>query len=266
MSRSLKYRCAEKIFNLIFVFFLVPGICLAETKTSLWGVKKSVHFIVYYQDSAGEYVNELIDKAEQYYGSITEELGFTRFDDFWTWDKRCKIYIYATAKEYQFGTGRPSWSVGSVDIVARTINTFNYEKSFLETILPHEMTHLIFREFVGYVFLPLWLDEGMACFEEKANIEERLVVAEGLVRSGMYMSIAKLNQINQRNLVMPNIFYSESASIIHFLFQKYGNDKFVDFCRMMRDTKGDWQLCLKEVYKFRNLDDMDKEWTAFLTR
>ena len=49
----------------------------------MWNVKTSSHFIVYCKEDECDYVDALIEKAEQYYDNITYEFGFTRFDDFW---------------------------------------------------------------------------------------------------------------------------------------------------------------------------------------
>ncbi|MDD5594761.1 MAG: peptidase MA family metallohydrolase [Candidatus Omnitrophica bacterium] len=246
------------------ILFLLTNSCYAQVSASYWSVKKSQHFIVYFQSASPGYVDELTNKAEEYYNSIVTELGFTRFDDFWTWDKRCKIYLYPSAKEYQHATGRPSWSGGSANIVERRIDTFLYEKDFMQTVLPHEMGHLIFREFVGYrTSLPLWLDEGIASFQEQSSRDERIITVQGLVASGLFIPLDRLTMIEANNLMMPNVFYGESVSIIDFLLKKYGRDKFVDFCRELRDSK-EWKMSLGKVYGFKDIDDMNSEWIKYL--
>ena len=62
---------------------------------------------------------------------------------------------------------------------------------------------------------------------------------------------------------MPGVFYAEAASVIEFLLQKYGKEKFVDYCRKLRDNKN-WELSLKEVYKFEDLSEMNEKWLEFL--
>ena len=250
---------------LAMTIFILCGYARAATfEESFWEVKKSNHFAVYYKSSESvDYVNDVLRYAERYYDSITEQLGFRRFE-FWTWEKQCKIYIYPTPKDYYDATGQPGWSGATAYIKERTIKTFVHREEFLETILPHEMTHLIFREFVGYnVELPLWLDEGMASLQEQNSRKQHLLIAVILTKSNVFIPLQKLTRIKQEGLVMPGVFYAEAASVIEFLLQKYGKEKFVDYCRKLRDNKN-WELSLKEIYDFKDLSEMNEKWVAFL--
>lgn len=246
------------------IFFLLTTSCFAQVSTSFWTVKKSDHFVVYFRDAPAGYVEDLIKEAEDCYNSITTKLGFTRFEDFWTWENRCKIYLYPTREDYQRATGRPGWSGATVDITTRTINTYLFEKDFLQIVLPHEMGHLVFREFVGYkTTLPLWLDEGIAILQERQNQQDRLSLVQGLVFSGLHIPLEKLIEIDKDNLVFAQVFYAESFSVVNFLLQKYGTDKFIDFCRYLRDKK-DWKKGLRAVYGFKDISQMNDEWIEFL--
>ncbi|MDO8536204.1 MAG: peptidase MA family metallohydrolase [Candidatus Omnitrophota bacterium] len=250
----------------IAVFFLYADSVASTFEESFWEVKKSNHFAVFYKSSeSNDYVNDVLQYAERYYESITEEFGFTRFE-FWTWEKQCKIYLYPTAKEYYDATGQPSWSGATAYLKERTIKTFVKREEFLETILPHEMTHLIFREFVGYnTDLPLWLDEGMASLQEKKNRKQHLLIAAVMVRSNVFIPLTKLTGIQKEGLVMPGVFYAEAASVIEFFLEKYGKEKFVDYCRDLRDNKN-WRTSLAKVYGFKDLSEMNKKWMEFLSQ
>jgi hypothetical protein len=250
--------------TIIAALFLCGTANGATLEESFWENKKSAHFTVYYKSTeSNDYVNEVLQHAERYYESITEKLGFRRFD-FWTWEKACKIYLYPTSKEYYDATGQPEWSGATAYIKERVIKTFVRREQFLETILPHEMAHLIFREFVGYgTPLPLWLDEGVSSLMESDQSKQHLFLARTLAKSGIFIPLPKLTRIVREGLVMPGVFYAEAASVIEFLLQKYGKEKFVDYCRKLRDNKN-WELSLKEVYQFKDLSDMNEKWLEFL--
>ncbi|UCD15160.1 MAG: hypothetical protein JSV34_05430 [Candidatus Omnitrophota bacterium] len=247
----------------LLTFLRLPE-CLAQKQKNDWIIKKGSHFIIYHAANfSSKDVRQLLRKAESYYSSITEEFGFRRFN-FWTWDNRCKIYLYSSSEDYYNNTKQPQWSRASVHVKERAIHAFSINQYFLDTILPHEMGHLIFREFVGYyTSLPLWLDEGIATFVERDKGENRLARAREIVRSFSFISLKGLTEVNSSNIKSPDVFYAEAASIIEFLLREYGREKFVEYCRYLRDKK-DWYEGLLDVYGFTDLYDMNNKWMDFL--
>jgi hypothetical protein len=254
------------------LFFLCLGFMgrsFAEIDQASWNEKKSTHFIVYSQQASGEYVDEVIRQAEIYYNSITEELGFTRFSSFWTWENRTKIYVCDSLAEYRKRTNQPVWAASEVNVIKKEMLTFVDRDEFFDMILPHELGHIIFREFVGYRRkLPLWLDEGIASFLEKKNRNDRLMLAKLSVRMPSFMSFDQLQQTQRVNMLMPQVFYAESASIINFLFDEYGREKFFDFCHALQKSRPgqEWTEAFFGVYKFKDFTDMESKWIAYLSK
>ncbi|MEM4155647.1 MAG: hypothetical protein QXQ38_02855, partial [Archaeoglobaceae archaeon] len=131
-------------FFLIAFFFL--GIC---TFAQNWQEKKGEHFIIYFSSLSEEnFAKEVLDKAEKYYQEIAVDLGYPRYKEFWLWDKRVKIYIYPDQEAFLKATGQPSWSHGVAEYATKKISSFLGSKDFLDSVLPHEIAHLIFRDFV----------------------------------------------------------------------------------------------------------------------
>jgi len=233
--------------------------------SSLWQTEKSQHFIIYYQEDTTGFVKELINRAEKYYNSIVDELGFRRFD-FWSWDNRAKIYLYKDNPSYIKDTRRAAWSGAMVSVKTRTIKTYIGQDNFFDSILPHEMTHIIFREFIGERDdLPLWLDEGIACSQEKASLVNRLAVAKNIINQNAYLKFNHLFQIRDFALIVPYTFYAESASIIVFLMEEYGSAKFLDFCRKLRDA-APWKQALLETNNFFNFEEMERAWKSYILK
>lgn len=252
-------RAVKWILLISIIFFSTEGYAAVKFENT----KKSAHFVIYYQQAPVEYINQVARKAEHCYRSITEYLGYRRFN-FWLWDNRCKIFLYPNREEYLKDTGCASWSSGHVYIIKKEIRTYIWQDKFFDTILPHEMGHIIFREFVGYKkTLPLWLDEGVACMQE-SDSQERLVIAKGLVRWKLYIDLNELSKIKTTSLIMPFIFYSQSASTVDFLLRNYGRKKFVDFCRQLRDEEN-WEEALKSVYNLKDLKQLEELWSSDLT-
>jgi len=236
----------------------------AQAQEKVWAnIEKSKHFIVYYDQAPSEYINRLMTDAERYYKNITDYLGLMRFE-FWVWDNRCKIYLYPDAETYLKTTGVAAWSRGHVQIIKKEISTYIWQELFFDTILPHEIGHIIFRELVGYnKSLPLWLDEGVACMQEYES-KDRLTTAKCLVNLKLYTHIEDLSKIRDSAVIIPFIFYNEAASILDFLLRRFGRDKFVSFCRSLRD-ESNWQQSFQGVYKLKNLNELEKLWVADLT-
>ncbi len=255
----------KKIFLfLAILFFPLGGIC-AEVDSALWQTEKSQHFIIYYQQDSTGFVKELVNRAENYYNSIVDELGFRRFD-FWSWENRAKIYLYQDNASYIKDTQRAAWSGAMVSIKTRTIKTYIGQSIFFDSILPHEMTHIIFREFIGgRNDLPLWLDEGIASSQEKSNLASRMTTAKDIINQNNYLKFDNLFVVKDYILIVPNIFYAESASIIVFLIREYGNEKFLDFCRRLRD-KEPWKQALLETYRFSNFEEMEGAWKNYILK
>ena len=211
-------------------------------------------------------MSDLTAKAEDYYNSIVDGLGFRRFD-FWSWDNRAKIYLYRNAEDYHRDPHRVSWSGAEVSVTNKTIASFFGQDGFIDSILPHEMGHIIFREFVSTkINLPLCIDEGVACSQEESQLPSRMQFARELVLRNNYLPFSKLFNINETNkIILPQLFYSQSASIIVFLLQEYGKDNFLEFSRKLRDGE-EWQNALLKVYRFSSLDELEESWKNFMLK
>ena len=257
----------KNIVLIAFVFLFI-GPVYAQVDNSLdsneWKEEKSKHFIIYYQEASSKYISKVKRYAEHYYKSITNYLGFRRFN-FWTWEKRCKIYLYPSREEYLKDTGRISWSKGSVHVIKKEIVTYAREAEFFDHVLPHEMGHIIFRELVGFdKKLSLWIDEAVAVLQEEDRAKY-LAGARNLARQGNYVFLSELASVSDYGQIRPDVFYSQAASIVHFLLEKFGRNKFVIFCRCLRDGEG-WEEALLSTYKFENLEGLEKAWINSLSK
>jgi hypothetical protein len=254
------------LITMLFILSVCPA--ASPQQDQEWKVYKSTHFLIYYKNAEVSQLSQVALKAEQYYDNITEDLGFNRFN-FWTWDNRARIYMYDTQKDYMRATGDPAWAAGQAEINSKRIQSFFSAKGFLENILPHEMAHIIFREMVGFnnPSIPLWLDEGVAVFQEKKSSSVRSELA-GKMLKGNFISLADLSKTNVGNIrSSPNVdlFYMESFSLVNYLVSDYGKDKFVLFCQNLRDKK-DLPRALAATYSFKDLQDFEDSWRKYLAR
>ena len=248
--------------------FLGRNLCAEDVE---WQEKKSTHFIVYSApDIEKGYVDKVISTAEKYYHSLEDKLGFRRFN-YWTWEKRVKIYIYSDKASYLEVSGRPEWSGGSVDIANKIIESYYWEDFFFERMLPHELAHIVFREYIGQkTSLPLWLDEGFACFNEQ-DYSQRYVRRVLLwVKNGKApIDYNILNDFTQQGIhtapsesSMAHYYYS--VSLVDYLWQAFGRDKFRKFCKAIKEEGNSAQEALFSVYQFKDTGELNKGWTDYL--
>ena len=244
---------------------LSPSLLFAQAE---WSELKGDHFIIYYQ-SDEPFAHEMLRKSEEYYKRIGEELGYERYSDFWQWDNRVKIYIYATQEEFLKATGRQNWSHGVADYTKKEISSYVWKEGFLESLLPHEITHLIFRDYVGFEGeIPLWLDEGVAQWQESAK---RPIVKEAMrnaLSKGKGYNLKDLTEIDIRTVSYApavELFYIQAMSVVDFLIKKKGSDVFIFFCRQLRDGKS-MDEALKFTYptSIRSLNELEEQWRQYI--
>jgi len=274
------------LWVLVFIFSFLTLIFAEE-----WKALNGEHFILYYtQDEISS--KEILDKAEIYYQRIASDLGYPRYSEFWTWDKRVKIYIYPDRESFLKATGQPGWSIGMADYSRKHIVSYAGSQGFLDSVLPHEMAHLIFRDFVGFKGeVPLWLDEGVAQWNEEAKRKEMRSKIKECLSKNMLLSLEDMMRLNIRNIKdkdavyvrstkmddgsygilflsgenLVNTYYLQSVSLVDFLITRFGSDNFTHFCRQLRDGKS-----LDEALRFtyptymQSLEQLEKEWRAYI--
>lgn len=236
-----------------------------------WQELKGEHFLIYFTADE-KFAREVLNKAELYYRNIASEFGYARYSEFWTWDKRVKIYIHPERSSFQKATAQPAWSQGVADYKNKQIVSYVWSQGFLESLLPHEIAHLVFRDFIGFKSeVPLWLDEGAAQWAEEFKRQQVKIIAGQLLKNNtllsldemMRLDIRKVNENDADKLV--NIYYLQAASLVGFLIEKYGSDSFTDFCRQLRDGKS-LQEALKSAYPayIRSLQELENRWRQYL--
>jgi hypothetical protein len=117
--------------------------------------------------------------------------------------------------------------------------------------------------------VPLWMDEGVAQWEEDAKREEALQVMPMLVARADIFTLETLMTLDIRREADPRkvaIFYTQSISLIDFLVKNFGAASFTDFCRELRDGKplGD---ALRAAYphSLRSIEDLEDRWRKYVT-
>ncbi len=279
---------------MLFIFGGACGLCLPPNDTAWaqsWQELKGKHFIVHYAQDKRD-AQGILNKANNYYGSIAREIGYPRYSDFWTWNNRVKVYIYPDHASYLKATGRPEWSHGMANYAEKVIISYRWGEGFADTILPHEIAHLVFRDFVGFKSdIPLWLDEGVSQWAETKNREARKQEVLKDFAKGELISLGDLLAMNlpaiskyenvqiragvgkggKSGVLFLNptaavrVYYLESFSLVGFMIERYGSLKFADFCRQLRDGHS-VEEAIRRAYspQMKNLNDLETNWIKYL--
>jgi len=261
-----------KIFANILIFssFISLGFSAYSQDTELLQLRSN-HFIIrYHKDVSKSYVYKIKDIAEKYYRIITQEFNFVR-DKPWIWDKRATIFIEKDKEAYEARSSCASWSAACVDYQRKIIYSYPQSSSFATTLV-HELTHIIFHEYIKGGSVPLWLDEGMATYiENKKSIghyDRSLYRLKRKIKDGSYIKFAELNLVTSMSLDGASddyvkSFYLESFSIVNFIIKKYGRYKFSQLLKHIGSGYSLEASLNKVIYNFRNLEDLEKEWKTF---
>jgi hypothetical protein len=258
------------ICALVFWGCLLP----VTVQAAAWQEESSKHFRVFYVDDAS-FAASVLEWAEHYYTQITLDLGLThvitRDRVPWLWDQRCRIYLYPDRQSYLHATGAPAWSGGMVKYRERVVYSFLGATSFLEKTLPHELAHILFREYVGFdnAIVPRWLDEGVAQYAELGKREESLDLMSQALSQGVYIPLGHLQTLPVNGVTgdVARVFYSQAVTLVHFFLEYYGSRRFIQLCSNLRDGyRLERALSFATSGSVQSLDQLEQAWRQFLMR
>lgn len=231
-----------------------------------WKEEAGTHFIAYHETNA-VFAERVLRTAEAYYVTISRKLGFPRYENFWLWENRCRLYIYENRSRYLHFTRQPLWSDGFADYDKRYIASHEEAQEFENVLLPHELTHLLFRDFIGKnnYRIPRWIEEGVAVSQEEPKLDQFEALVKHAIAQGRYIPVSLLSHVQlvgQSDPAAIQLFYAEAQSVVRFLMEGAG-DRFLRFCVDLRDGKS-MEEALRRNYRqsFSSLDDLERKWLA----
>lgn len=253
------------LINLVLSLSLI--FCFSSEQLNWQGLKGD-HFIVYYEKDE-TLAKEVLDKAEVYYKKIADDLGYARHSKFWLWEQRVKIYICQNRIEYLISTHQPQWSGGFADYKNKQIITYRWDEGFLDSFLPHEIAHLILRDFIGFnPEIPLWLDEGVAQWAEVAKRKETEQMMKKVIEENKFIPLREFTKMEIRassDTNLAKLYYMQSVSIVEFIIERFGPDTLRELCRQLRDGKSLPQaLRFSTSAKIKDLDDLEEGWVKYV--
>jgi hypothetical protein len=130
--------------------------------------------------------------------------------------------------------------------------------------LAHELSHLYSDNFyVGYSRIPLWLEEGLATYNESVNPASKLKsVRQAASRGDLVPFIDLPAAIRDANIGVTNLAYAEGATVFQFINAQWGEAKLVEFLSAFRGTTSLDNVTTR-VFEMNSVD-FELAWRAWL--
>jgi hypothetical protein len=267
----------KAILLVTIIFFAHTVFAFSNLRGGLPGSYRSMNFEVYAPSKKKAKIVCL--KSEKYYKELLRKLRYGGI-----LDKKCRIYVYDNHADYYSslhaaGIKIPKWSGGCH--LPRRYFDYGYpvvcgfvSDSFLKVVLPHELTHAIFAEFVYGTrieeqrlnSLPLWIDEGMAVYmQEESDYKKRCKKA---LKDNEFISLQKLISFKKypADEIELAYFYAQSPSLTEFLISAYGGSKFLSLSKKSVFDDEPMDELIEKVYygKINSLQELENDWVAYI--
>ncbi len=223
-----------------------------------------------------ENARQISEQAEASYSRIMVDTNLFSFHP----SELYQIVVYASADEYRAKTRMPFWSGGVT--VRNSIYTF--QGPGLQQTVAHEMTHVIFHEFMGDAIVQnndyRWINEGLAVYEQqKAAVAggfqgdifgsvRPLVRAQPLTMDVIVHFVPggpqedTINQQEQDKIRQQvTIWYAQSEGMIRHMLERGGTLGFSTLLTTIRDG-GTTDQALAQAYggTFNGLNGFYQSW------
>ena len=175
-----------------------------------------------------------------------------------------QVVVYGTQDEFRKKTGQPDWSGG----VAVGNAIYTYLSPRLESVLSHEITHLIWYEYMGHSNPDYrWVNEGLAVFQENK--------AQGGVGKGALFSALRGNlrslpiPMDQMIHLVPateraydvSLWYAQAESMTRFMIERGGRIGYSQFLGALRyDKTLDQAVAEGFPGSWRTLEELNTDW------
>jgi len=177
------------------------------------------------------------------------------------------IYIYASTADVRGAMIFPQeWTGGAAftDFGIIVIGIAPEQVDWGKRALVHELTHVVVHQatFGPYSTLPIWVDEGLAMYNEGQ--------LEPYFQAWLNNAVAEDKLISVRSLCSPfsaepekaYVSYAESYSLVEYLVDSYGQSKMLELLGLFKQGET-CDAALTQVYGF-DTDGLDSRWRETL--
>lgn len=258
---------------LAFLILLPPGVSADDVPFGiLKGHANTMNFSVW--APARKDAETVAASLEEYYSRFLNDLESGSM-----LKKKPDVYIFGNYQDYLDNLKRLGYNGANTGGIAIPRSARKPAKicsflssNLLDKVLPHEITHLLFKEITAGLKVdarvPLWLNEGMAVYEERSD-DYRAEVKHALTKS-VLIPAAEIVKYSSypADLDTNSLFYAESASLVEFLLSEYGGAKFTSFSKKMVSGGKNINEALYSTYypRLKDVSQFNDAWLKFLKK
>ena len=201
----------------------------------------SLHFLV--RAYGADQARRISDQAEAFYQTIMQDTNLYSFMPSGLYE----IVVYGSHEEYVAKTKQPAWSGG----VAYGNAIYSFNDAQLNQTIAHEMTHLVFNEFMERSRPDLlWLNEGLAVYEQGKAASGKSVPADifgqfhaqvraqPIALEEMLSFVPLSEKTEDPKVPKVTLWYAQAESMTQYLVERGGRIGVSQFLQALKDGKG----------------------------
>lgn len=226
-----------------------------------WEAESSADVTVYsYRDNPA-FARIVVESAQSTVDRLKQEFELDSV-------RPIRIWVYNTGKDFASAQqGNSSeWIAGTaypqLQVILAVLPEGNQHE--VGRVVPHEIAHQMLYQATENPFNapPTWLDEGLAVRIQETGNEDDQAMVENAAEKGQLFSVRALNSNFPYDPTDTALAYAESFSIVSFLIEEFGEEKFADLIAAYR-TGVSHDEAMVAALGF-NLDELDRLWKESL--
>jgi hypothetical protein len=138
---------------------------------------------------------------------------------------------------------------------------------FFNQLIPHELAHAFLNYWMGSrtSAIPIWFNEGQAVNNELEGVEEEIERVRILARTGQLERLAVMDArtiIGRNDLPRVRDWYAQAASLVAFLYERWGLESLGAIIRSVNDGKT-FETAMTSVTGL-SMDEYEIAWREWL--
>jgi len=257
-------RIATVLFLFVIALFSVSQV--GAERPSVWQHLEKGFFSFSFRPEEEKLVHYLLNYTEEAWNRIIDDLGLE-------WSDQIKVIIASSAADLveAVPSGRrvPGWAVGTAFpdkklILIKSPKLIIGGQPYFERVFIHELAHVALEEALGTHRVPRWLHEGFAIREAGEWSISRGTILTRAVLSGSLIPLWRLTEGFPVDEQEVKLAYAESADLVGYLFDTYGNEGFQAIVRAMAGGY-EFDRALRTALSI-SIYELEKGWRRHLKR